>query len=423
MDYSLVFNSTYYSSKYPDLKTAFGTDSKLLLDHFITYGMNEGRQAIKTFDVQYYKNHYPDLQRAFGDDWKKYYLHYIEYGYKEKRQAYDTNPVSIPKVDYSPVFDAQYYSNKYSDLKAVFGTNSTQLLNHFKTYGMKEGRQANAAFNLSYYKQNYPDLVAALGTDNTKYYLHYIEYGQKENRIANKLLVNTTDMTYSSPSGSIVITKERVQNVNVYCAHLTFTNYMRFKTIYHPSATASRAAALVGAIFCVNGSAEKLNGGGEMHDRDIPSFSAGKSCTPALYSQDTGKLLQGFGSQYENLSLETIRDRKIATDTLGFGYHFLKDGKLTGSQGGSRRPRTFIGTNGKPGDIWICVSEGDGINGGGAGLTSYECAQILQSKGCMLGYPMDGGGSSTMVFQGKLVNTPSEKGVERGYIGDFVYFK
>ena len=228
---------------------------------------------------------------------------------------------------------------------------------------------------------------------------------------------------YEDSTCSISITKQVLANVNVYMAHLVFADYHRFKTYYHASATTSQAAGALGAIFCVNGSAAKINGSGEMHDGVIPDFSAEKYCTPALYSQYTGLLFPGFGGPYANTKLKTLRDKKIATDTLGFGKAFLKDGAIIASQGSSRRPRTFIGTNETPGDIWICVAEGDGINGGGAGFSAYECAETLKNLGCTLGYPLDGGGSTTMVFNNQLINTPSEKGVERGYIGDFIYFK
>lgn len=423
MDYSLIFNAKYYSNKYPDLNKAFGYNEKQLLQHFEQYGMKEGRQAIETFDVKYYKNKYPDLQKAFGNNLKQYYFHYINYGYKEGRQSYEPSQINFiyKNRNYNPVFDPKFYSNNYPDLKAAFNDNENDLFNHFIQFGMKEGRQANSKFNLSYYKQNYNDLVKAFGNDNTKYYIHYIDNGIKENRIANYLL--QWKRIYQSKTGSIEITKEKIENVNVYIAHLIFTDYTRFKTVYHSTATTSQAANYVNAIFCVNGSAAKINGSGEMHDRIIPDFSAEKYCTPALYSQDTGLLFQGFNGPYRNMKLKTIRDKGIATDTFGFGNAFLKDGEVINSQGGTRRPRTFIGTNEKPGDIWLCVSEGDCINNNGPGLTHYECAKILQSKGCTLGYPLDGGGSSTMVFQGEVLNTPSEKGVERGWIGDFVYFK
>lgn len=86
-DYSLIFNATYYANKYSDLKAAFGTNSAALLNHFKTYGMKEGRQAIATFDVIAYKNRYIDLQKAFGDDLPSYYNHYVQFGYKEGRIA------------------------------------------------------------------------------------------------------------------------------------------------------------------------------------------------------------------------------------------------------------------------------------------------------------------------------------------------
>ena len=87
LNYSLVFNSEYYSNKYPDLKLAFGTDQAKLFNHFLLNGMKERRQAIATFNVNEYMK-YSDLKAAFGSDYKKYYLHYITNGYKENRKAY-----------------------------------------------------------------------------------------------------------------------------------------------------------------------------------------------------------------------------------------------------------------------------------------------------------------------------------------------
>ena len=87
VDYALVFNPTFYASKYSDIKRAFGTDSTKLFDHFLTYGMKEGRQASSNFNPAVYKSTYQDLRNAFKDDMPKYYLHFIKYGYKEKRKS------------------------------------------------------------------------------------------------------------------------------------------------------------------------------------------------------------------------------------------------------------------------------------------------------------------------------------------------
>lgn len=87
LDYALVFNPTYYANKYTDLKTAFGTNERQLFEHFIKYGMIEGRQASSNFNVKAYRDNYADLRKAFGDNLPKYYRHYIEFGYTEKRKA------------------------------------------------------------------------------------------------------------------------------------------------------------------------------------------------------------------------------------------------------------------------------------------------------------------------------------------------
>lgn len=85
IDYSLVFNPTYYAKANIDVKNAFGNDSKKLFNHFCQNGMKEGRVAIATFNVLAYKSKNVDLQKAFGNDLPAYYRHYIQYGHKEGR--------------------------------------------------------------------------------------------------------------------------------------------------------------------------------------------------------------------------------------------------------------------------------------------------------------------------------------------------
>lgn len=88
LDYALVFNPTYYLNKHDDLKNSvFAQSDKKLFEHFIKYGMIEGRQASSNFNVIAYKNNYEDLREHFGDNLPKYYRHYIEFGYTEKRKA------------------------------------------------------------------------------------------------------------------------------------------------------------------------------------------------------------------------------------------------------------------------------------------------------------------------------------------------
>jgi hypothetical protein len=151
--------------------------------------MKEGRQAKATFNVNSYKNQYPDLRTAFGKDLKSYYMHYIRYGAKEGRKGTGCNQVmgavtKLDGVDYSAVYNYQYYVANNPDVKKVFGNDDVATLQHFVKYGMKEGRTASADFSLAKYKSRYADLRKAFGDDNAKYYMHYISYGKKEGRSA-----------------------------------------------------------------------------------------------------------------------------------------------------------------------------------------------------------------------------------------------
>lgn len=98
--YTHVFDADYYVSHYEDLADALKAVVKAkvvkntkkdkdwwLLQHFLLYGMSEGRQACEAFNVQDYKQAYMDLRDAFGDDYVPYYYHYIQFGINEIREG------------------------------------------------------------------------------------------------------------------------------------------------------------------------------------------------------------------------------------------------------------------------------------------------------------------------------------------------
>ena len=189
-DYAPVYDFSYYINTYPDLKAAYGNNPAGALLHFVTYGMKEGRQGSSSFSVQVYKENYADLRAAFGNNLASYYLHYIQYGKREGRNA--TSEIeskaetTLNGIDYSAVYDFNYYISKYPDIKAAYGNNPAGALRHFVTYGMDEGRQGSASFYVWYYRGNYADLIMAYGDDLKPYYLHYVRFGQKEGRVATR---------------------------------------------------------------------------------------------------------------------------------------------------------------------------------------------------------------------------------------------
>lgn len=84
--------------------------------------------------------------------------------------------------DYSPVFDPEFYANKYPDLMGAFGLNKDALWLHFQQFGMNEFRQASAEFNPVFYQSNNPDVQQAFGDDLPMYYFHYVAFGKNEGR-------------------------------------------------------------------------------------------------------------------------------------------------------------------------------------------------------------------------------------------------
>ncbi len=187
VDYKNVFDAEYYLNNYVDLKASYGDNYAAAIAHFVQYGMNEGRQGISSFNVTSYKNRYYDLRTSFGNNLRLYYQHYMTRGKNEGRIATGNEFNGTPiynGVDYSAVYNANYYINYYTDIKASFGTDDIAAIAHFVQTGMNEGRQGISSFNVQVYKANYSDLQASFGNNLKAYYSHYITNGQKEGRIA-----------------------------------------------------------------------------------------------------------------------------------------------------------------------------------------------------------------------------------------------
>jgi exopolysaccharide biosynthesis protein len=82
------------------------------------------------------------------------------------------------------------------------------------------------------------------------------------------------------------------------------------------------------------------------------------------------------------------------------------------------QPRTGLGIIDNNHFVFIVV---DGRSKGySRGATLTEFAQIFQSLGCTDAYNLDGGGSSTMYFMGRVVNSPLGRSQERG-TSDILY--
>jgi hypothetical protein len=86
------FDAAKYSAFYSDLQKAFGGDTTKLQQHYLTFGIKEGRTPCGSinpkckFDAAKYESYYPDLKKAFNGDAAKLKQHYVTFGIKEGRR-------------------------------------------------------------------------------------------------------------------------------------------------------------------------------------------------------------------------------------------------------------------------------------------------------------------------------------------------
>lgn len=185
--YSPIYDYTTYLSQNPDLQKLFAQDDAGAIEHFVEYGMKEGRNASLAFNVNSYIGSYYDLRRVFGDDLTKYYLHYLFYGRFDGRTgvgAYVGGEQTLNATNFSDVYNFDYYRSSNPDILTAYKLDDLSALKHFVYFGMTEGRKASQMFDVAVYKNRYPDLQKAFGNNLKSYYLHYLFYGKKEGRTA-----------------------------------------------------------------------------------------------------------------------------------------------------------------------------------------------------------------------------------------------
>ena len=115
-----------------------------------------------------------------------------------------------------------------------------------------------------------------------------------------------------------------------------------------------------------------------------------------------------------------------AVHVFSFGPALVVDGKVTVTREDevgkamADNPRTAIGVI-EPGHYIFLVS--DGRTRQSEGLTLLQLAEFMQSLGVTTAYNLDGGGSSTMVFLGEVLNSPTTNGrkITERSVSDIVY--
>lgn len=132
----LLFDATYYGNKYPDVYKAFNGDPDLMYNHFLKYGIEEGRCASPYFDIRYYMSqNSPRMADYCKGDYEKGLEHFL-------KLAYDEGELAGGAKKLSPIFDCKYYYNNYPILKELGLNTEFLILQYFVQSGEAAGHKA-----------------------------------------------------------------------------------------------------------------------------------------------------------------------------------------------------------------------------------------------------------------------------------------
>ncbi len=238
-----------------------------------------------------------------------------------------------------------------------------------------------------------------------------------------------TETSYQDENISITITTYREHDTDIYVADVKISSPEYLKTALAQNAygrnvteKTSEMAENNNAIFAVNGDYYGARESGFVLRNGVlyRDSSSRKQEDLVIYEDGSFSIITEKESDPEQL----LEDG--AYQILSFGPALVVDGSIAVTedeevgQAMASNPRTAIGIID---DLHYLFVVSDGRTDESAGLTLYELAAFMQNLDASIAYNLDGGGSSTMYFNGELINKPtSSKGIakERS-VSDIVY--
>lgn len=235
--------------------------------------------------------------------------------------------------------------------------------------------------------------------------------------------------TYSDDNISITITAYRQNDTTIYAADVQLSSADYLQTAFAQSAygrnvteKTSEIADTVGAILAINGDYYGSRESGYVIRNGVLYRSTAASGQEDLVIYADGSF--AVISESEITAEELLAAG--AQQVLSFGPALVENGEVSVTSSDevgkamSSNPRTAIGILD---DLHYVFVVSDGRTDESEGLTLLELAEFLQELGVTTAYNLDGGGSSTMVFQGEVINNPTTSGntIKERSVSDIVY--
>ena len=238
-----------------------------------------------------------------------------------------------------------------------------------------------------------------------------------------------TDNYYFDGEIEITITQYREYDSDIYVADVKLADVKYLKTAFAKNTFGKNIKQETSVIAQDNNAIFAVNG--DFYGSQESGFVLKNGL---LYRADPIKKQEDLVIFYDG-SFDFVIETEVsaydlyengAYQILAFGPSLLKNGQPTGSNNAPRgaikknNPRTAIG---RVNDLHYTFVVCDGRTDISKGMTTDELAEFMQNLGIIDAYNLDGGGSATMYFNGKLVNNPTFDGnnFEERNVSDIVY--
>ena len=233
-------------------------------------------------------------------------------------------------------------------------------------------------------------------------------------------------MYYEDLETRIDITKERYKDTDCFVAHIITKNPLILKCAFaegqfNHHQIMSEVMEDNNAILMINGDfGDSANGG------PLPIVKEGEIITeinpPIINKRTLGLNTEGhFYEVKGNLRKEIEENNLRHTWTFNNGFTIINGERIIKYDGG-KHPRTFIGEvlrDDNKLEYYLVVADGRRIDS--KGFCHDDESEFLFEKGCYIAYNLDGGGSSEMMFDGKILNIPSDGHERKDH--DFIYIE
>ena len=240
-----------------------------------------------------------------------------------------------------------------------------------------------------------------------------------------------TDTSYKDGNVDITITTVRKNNTTVYVADVKLldSNYLKTALAYdsfgtNVTETTSSMASNNNAILAVNGDYYGADRSGYVIKNGVIYRNTVRSDSNypdlAVYKDGSFKIIYETDVTAEQLLADGV------VNLFAFGPSLIENGTITVDQNTevrqamTKNPRTAIGI--VDSNHYILVVS-DGRTSESEGLSLYELAEVMKEYGATTAYNLDGGGSSTMYFNGNIINNPTTNGhnISEREVSDIVY--